>query len=87
MTYSFQDRHQGLLVLAKHAHDVLTRCPVTAFNVADFHSKSQHTCQTEWHALRVFVTVHGNFEAVAKVDVNDLACDSVEHQVGWMSVA
>ena len=66
---------------------MLARRPVAAFNVADFHRKSQHACQAERHALGVFVAVHGHFEAVAKVNVDDLASDSVEHQVGWMSVA
>jgi hypothetical protein len=31
--------------------------------------------------------MHGDFEAVTKINVNDLASDTVQHQIRRMSVA
>lgn len=79
--------HQGFLVVADDAHDGLAAELVAAVDVADFHGEGQHAREAEGDALGVFLAVHGDFEAVAEVDVDDLAGDAVEHEVAGVPVA
>lgn len=65
---------------------MLTRDAEAALNVADLHGVRQHARQAEGHPLGVLLALHGHLEAVAKVDVHNLARDSVEHQVRRVAV-
>jgi hypothetical protein len=42
VTYSFENRHNTLLVTPQHTHHMFACGSVAAFNIADFHSISQH---------------------------------------------
>ena len=86
-TYSFKYCHQRLLVVPQDPHDILTSNPEAPLDVAHLHRIRQHSSQSERHSLRILVTMHGDFEAVTKINVNDLASDTVQHQIRWMSVA
>ncbi len=46
-----------------------------------------HARQPEGHLLRELLAVHGRLEAVAKVDVQQLAAVAVQHQVAGVPVA
>ena len=66
---------------------MLARNAEAPFDVADLHSVGQHSRETEGDPFRVLVALHGDLEAVAEVDVDDLARDPVQHQVARMPVA
>ena len=51
------------------------------------HRVDEHARQTERDFLGEFFARHRHLEAVAKVDVHDLAADATEHQVRRMPVA
>ena len=87
MDEGFEDGHEGFLVVADDTHDGLAGDFVGAVDVGDFHGEGEHAREAEGHALRVLVAVHGHFEAVAEVDVDDFAGYPVEHQVRGVSVA
>ena len=48
---------------------------------AHLHRMCQHPCQSERYSLRELLTRHSNLEAIAEVDVHDLACLLMQHQV------
>ena len=50
------------------------------------HRIDQHARETEGDLLREFLARHRHLEAVAEVDVHDLAADATQHQIGRMSV-
>jgi hypothetical protein len=82
-----EDSHERLLVGTQKTHGVLTSCSVAAFDVANFHGKREHSCETEWHSLRVLLAMHCDFETVTEVNVHNFTGDAVKHEVGGMSVA
>mmetsp|Transcript_10854 Transcript_10854/g.22568 ORF Transcript_10854/g.22568 Transcript_10854/m.22568 type:complete len:327 (-) Transcript_10854:940-1920(-) len=82
-----QHRHHAVLVVAKHKHHLLARRPVVALHPAHPHGLHQHPRQPEGHLLGELLPVHRGLEAVAKVDVKDLARVPVQHQVGRVAVA
>ena len=86
MDEGFEDGHERLFVVADDAHDDLAADLVAAVDVADLHGEGEHAREAEGHALRVLFAVHGDLEAVAVVDVHDLAVDAVEHQVAGVPV-
>jgi hypothetical protein len=86
-THSFQHSHDALLVIPKDTHNMFTRNAEAAFDVANLHSVREHTCEAERYLFRIFVTLHRNLKAVAEVDVDDLARNTVKHQVTRMTVA
>ena len=47
----------------------------------------EHTGESEGDRLWKLLAPHRHFEAVAKVDVQDLAREAVQHQVGGVAVA
>ena len=47
----------------------------------------EHAREAERNALGELVAVHGDLEAVAKVDVYDLARLALEHQVRRVAIA
>src|SRR5690554_1439827 len=87
ITYGFQYCHHALLVIAQHSHHLLASDAETALDVANLHGISEHACQSEGHPLGVLLALHGNLEAVAKVDVDNLARDAVEHEVRRVAIA
>ena len=48
---------------------------------ADLHGVDEHARESEGHRLRKLFAAHGDFEAVSKVDVKDLAGETMEHEV------
>ena len=54
--------------------------------VAHLHGVDEHAREAEGDFLGKFLANHGDFEAVAEVDVNDLAADAVQHEVGRVAV-
>lgn len=85
--YSFKHSHNTLLVFTEDTHDVLARYAEAAFNVADLHGIGKHTREAERYLLGVFVTLAGDFKTVTEINVNDLARDTVKHQVARMTIA
>ena len=81
-----EDGHEGLLVVADDAHDGLAAELVAAVDVADLHGEGEHAREPEGDPLRVLLPRHGHLEAVAEVDVDDLARDAVQHQVARVPV-
>ena len=69
------------------AHHRLARRAEVAFDARDFHRVDKHTREAERDLLRELVAVHSNLEAVAEVDVEDLAGVAVEHEVRRVPVA
>lgn len=86
LTYRFEHCHQRFLILSDDTHDRFASDAETALDITDFHGESQHSRQTERYSLWVLFTMHRHFEAIAKIDVDDLASDAVKHQVRRMSV-
>ena len=86
VTYSFKHSHNTLLVTPQHAHDVLASRPVATFDITNFHGIRQHARETERHAFWVLLPVHGYFETVAEINVDDLAGDTVQHQVTRVAI-
>src|SRR5690606_33345598 len=76
-----------LFVVSENPHDLLARYAETALDVANFHGIGEHTGEPERHALGILLAFHRHFEAVAKVDMDDLSRNAVEHQVRRMPVA
>ena len=54
--------------------------------IAHLHSVDEHAREAKGDFLGKFLANHGHFEAVAEVDVNDLAADAVQHEVGRVAV-
>jgi hypothetical protein len=42
-----------------------------------FHSIDEHSGETERNSLGIFLSVHGYFETISKIDVNDFSGVSV----------
>ena len=56
--------------------------PVGALDAGDLHGVDEHPGEAERDLLGELVPRHGDLEAVAKVDVEDLAAHAVEQKVG-----
>ena len=81
-----EDSHQALLVLPHDLHSNLGCGPEAPLDPANLHRLRQHPREPERYPLGELFTVHGNFKAVAKVNVHDLARHAVHEQVGWVTV-
>ena len=79
--------HHAVAVLAQHLHDRLARAPKGALDAGHLHGVLEHARQAEGYLLGEFLARHRRLEAVAEVDVYDLAVGAVEHQIGGMAVA
>jgi hypothetical protein len=55
--------------------------------MTNLHRIDQHARQPKWNLLGELLSVHRDLEAVAKVNVDDLARAAVEHQVARVPVA
>ena len=49
---------------------------------AHLHGVGEHACQSEGDLLRELFPRHGNLETVSKVNVQDSASQTVQHEVG-----
>ena len=52
--------------------------------IGSYHGIDEHACQAEWNALGVLFALHRHLKAIAKVNVDHLACRPLQHQVGRM---
>ena len=80
-------RSHRVLVAAEHAHDALAGAAEVALEAADAHRVDEHAREAKGDLLGELVAVQRHLEAVAEVDVQDLARVAVQHQVGRVAVA
>jgi hypothetical protein len=83
-----QDRHGNLasiLVTAMYTANLepqvrdmsgLSKRPKSA-RENHLHGMREHASQPEWHFFWEFISMHGDFEAITKVDMDDLAGDTI----------
>ncbi len=74
----FEQGEVGLLVIAEHAHRVFGGHFECALDSAYLHGVDEHAGESERYFFRELGSVTGDFEAVAEVDVYDLAGEPVE---------
>ena len=74
------------LVGPEHPDDVLAGGAEVALDPADLHGLDHHARQAERDLLRKLLAVHRRLEAVAEVDVQELARVAVQHEVGGVPV-
>mmetsp|Transcript_17483 Transcript_17483/g.52433 ORF Transcript_17483/g.52433 Transcript_17483/m.52433 type:complete len:714 (+) Transcript_17483:377-2518(+) len=82
-----QHRDDAVLVTAQHPHGFLAARAEVALNSGHLHGLYHHPRQPERHLLRELLAVHGGLEAVAEVDVQQLARVPVQHEVAGVAVA
>ena len=87
MNEGLEHGHQAISVIPQHAHDTFARGPVVALDTAHLHRVDEHARKTEGNLLWKLVAVHGNLEAVAEVDVEDLTRVAVKHKVRRVPIA
>src|SRR2546423_4134455 len=76
---SLKYSHQGFFVFPNDSHYGFASDSEAALNVAHLHSERKHSRQPKWYALWVFFTVHCYFKAITKVNMDNLASDTVKH--------
>merc|ERR1712233_304517 len=81
-----QDSHQRVLVPAEHIHRGLACASVGSLDASYLHGIDQHPCESEGNFFGELFSCHCHFEAVAEVNVKDLARVSVEQKIGRVTV-
>mmetsp|Transcript_31785 Transcript_31785/g.69550 ORF Transcript_31785/g.69550 Transcript_31785/m.69550 type:complete len:207 (-) Transcript_31785:165-785(-) len=74
-------------MLPQHTHHLLARRSERSLDRAHLHGADEHARQPERHGLRKLVAPHRHLEAVAKIDVQDLPREAVQHQVRRMPIS
>ena len=79
--------NEAVAVVPQDAHHALASRTVVALDAAHLHGVDKHSGEAEWNLLREFVSVHRHLETVAEVDVEDLSCVAIQHQVRGVPIA
>ena len=86
VTKSLYYRNNWLFVTSKQLDDFLTCMFKYSMYAARLHSFDKHSCKSKRYSFRVLFSHFINIKAISEINMNNLTCISLNHNIVWVSI-